>query len=91
MGCVWFFHFTFRKAEHIASAQADISCVTYRIEDISCAPKARGVTEREPSLQSGRFDSVRKSEAELRIFEARGASAEALALNRDAVLSSATF
>ena len=45
---------------------------TYRIEDISCAPKARGVTERDPSLQSGRIDSVQKSEAELRIFEAWG-------------------
>ncbi len=35
------------------------------------ARSARGVTERDPSLHSGRIDSVQKAEAELRLFEAR--------------------
>ena len=36
MGCVWFFHFTFRKAEHIVPKAYRIRRI-YRAEGISCA------------------------------------------------------
>ena len=36
MGCVWFFHFTFRKAEHIVLKAYRIRRI-YRAEGISCA------------------------------------------------------